>query len=69
MASLKEIEELVVFRDFQAHESKKGIEIREIVRKAYGNHFINLIEKMLDKNPNNRPPLSDLEDLVQDFFS
>ncbi|CAK68317.1 unnamed protein product (macronuclear) [Paramecium tetraurelia] len=69
MASLREMEELLVFRDFQAHESQKGIEIREIVRKAYGNHFNNLIEKMLEKNPNNRPPLSEVEDLVQDFFS
>ncbi|CAD8122209.1 unnamed protein product [Paramecium sonneborni] len=69
MASLREIEELIVFRDLQAHESQKAIEIREIVRKTYGNHLINLIEKMLEKNPNNRPLLSDLEDLVQDFFS
>ncbi|CAD8196479.1 unnamed protein product [Paramecium pentaurelia] len=69
MASLKDIEELIIFRDSNTQDSAKAIEIKETIKKLYGQHFYNLIERMLERNPSTRSPIHELEDTIQDFFS
>ncbi|CAD8210763.1 unnamed protein product [Paramecium octaurelia] len=69
MASLKDIEELIIFRDSNTQDSAKAIEIKETIKKLYGQHLYNVIERMLERNPSTRSPIHELEDTIQDFFS
>lgn len=67
MATLKNVNDLLVFRDTNVNDSPKAIEIKEICKKNYGIMFVRLIEKMLVKNPAGRPSLIELDDFVSDF--
>lgn len=67
MATLKDIDYLSVFRDSNTADSAKVIEIKELCKKVYGNNFVRLIDRMLQKNPSARCTMNDIDDLVQDF--